>query len=152
MKLVSNKLKILGENPPFPHLAIGLQTGGLQDGDLELLHGPVNLVCIYKRLIVEDVHTGRLVTYTAADHHEEAIYSCSYIQILTEIAILLIHQPLVELKCVSPTRLLEVFANLCYWRYINRTLSQEYGGCPLTVHVRKQLQKLSFRSHHYPLH
>ena len=86
VKLVSNKLRILGENPPFPHLAIGLQTGGLQDGDLELLHGPVNLVCIYKRLIVEDVHTGQLITYTAADHHEEALYSCSYIQILPEIA------------------------------------------------------------------
>ena len=52
---------------------------------MELLCGPAKLACIYNRLVVENLNTGRMITYIA-DEAKEARYSCSYVQVLGEFA------------------------------------------------------------------
>ena len=63
----------------FPQMEKWIPTGGLQDGDLELLKGPTNVVSVYKQIITEDINTGRQVSYSACDNDSfdfEARYSC----------------------------------------------------------------------------
>ena len=57
-------------------------TGGLQDGDVELLQGPSNVASIYRQIINEDVNTGRQVSYSAceSDNFEfEVRYSSCFV-------------------------------------------------------------------------
>ena len=67
----------------FPQMEQWIPTGGLQDGDLELLKGPTN-VSVYKQIITEDINTGRQVSYSACDNDSfdfEAQYSCCFVQL-----------------------------------------------------------------------
>ena len=61
-----------------------IPTGGLQDGDLELLQGPSNVASVYKQIINEDVNISRQVTYSACGNNDfefEARYSCCFVQL-----------------------------------------------------------------------
>ena len=68
----------------FPTMDKWIPTGGLQDGDLELLQGPTNVASVYKQIINEDVNTGRQVSYSACENDNfefEARYSCCFVQL-----------------------------------------------------------------------
>lgn len=67
----------------FPPFDKWIPKGGLQSGDLELLKGPDTHACVYKKLLLKDKNTGRLIVYAAdKDESHHPRFSCSYAQVL----------------------------------------------------------------------
>lgn len=53
----------------------------MEDGDVELLQGPLNPVYVHKKITIEDCNTGRLITY--ASRSEQCSCDHSFVQIIS---------------------------------------------------------------------
>lgn len=88
-KLNLKKAENARRKSSFPDMKNWIPSGGLKDGDLELLQGPTNCAIVNERLVIENVNTGRLVTYAAFDGDllrplAEVRCSFSFIRIITD--------------------------------------------------------------------